>query len=132
MYLIDTNIFLEILLDQERGKECEKFLMKVENGEISAVVTSFSLHSIAVILERLKNINAYEEFLKVILNLEGLVVYSTNPGDEIEVCKIAKKFNLTFDDALQYYVADLFKLKLVSFDSDFDETDMKRISSEEV
>ena len=121
-----------MLLDQERAKECENFLVKVEQGEISAVLTSFSLHSIAVILEKLKDINAYEEFLKVILNLKGLVVYSTNPGDEIEVCKIAKKFNLTFDDALQYYVANLFKLKLISFDSDFDKTDIERIEPGEI
>jgi predicted nucleic acid-binding protein len=26
MYLIDANVFLEILLTQERGKECKRFL----------------------------------------------------------------------------------------------------------
>jgi len=43
MYLIDTNIFLELFLDRERREECEKFLSKVENGEIIGFITSFSL-----------------------------------------------------------------------------------------
>jgi len=34
MYLIDTN-FLELFLDRERGEECENFLSKVENGEVT-------------------------------------------------------------------------------------------------
>jgi len=28
MYLLDTNIFLEILLDQEKSSECKEFLIK--------------------------------------------------------------------------------------------------------
>ena len=55
-YLIDTNIFLEVFLEQNEKKHCLDFLQKVEKGEIKAVVTSFSLHSIAIILEKLKGI----------------------------------------------------------------------------
>ena len=132
MYLIDTNIFLEVLLDREKREECERFLSKVEKGEIFAVVTTFSLHSIAIILERLKDIHAYEKFLEIILNFEGLIIYSTTPADEIKICKIAKKFKLTFDDALHYYVAKLFNLTLVSLDKDFDKTDLERAEPQEV
>ena len=132
MYLIDTNIFLELLLDRERREECEKFLSKVENGEIIGFITSFSLHSIAIILEKLKGLQAYRKFLEVILNFEGLIIYSTTPKDEIEICEIAKKFNLTFDDALHYYVARQFNLTLVSFDKDFDRTDIKRKEPKEI
>jgi len=64
--------------------------------------------------------------LKVILNFEGLAIYSTTPIDEIKICKIARKFGLTFDDALHYYVAKLFNLTLISFDKDFDKTDIGR------
>jgi len=91
------------------------------------VVTSFSLHSIAIILEKLKGIEAYKNFLEAIINFEGLMIYSTTPQDEIEICQISKKFNISFDDAIHYYVAKTFDLKLVSFDSDFDKTDIKRI-----
>ena len=47
MYLIDTNIFLEILLSQEQKDICKEFLVsKIEQIYIS----DFSLHSIGVIL----------------------------------------------------------------------------------
>ncbi len=59
MYLIDTNIFLELFLDRERREECKKFLSKIENGEIIGVITSFSLHSIAIILEKLKGLSKF-------------------------------------------------------------------------
>ncbi len=126
MYLIDTNIFLEVLLNREKRKECEKFLKKVEDGEIIGVVTTFSLHSIAIIIEKLKGLRYYKKFLEIIKTFRGLVIYSTTLLDEIEICKIAEKYSLTFDDALHYYVAKRFGLALVSLDQDFDKTDLKR------
>ena len=126
-YLIDTNIFLEVFLQQEQEKDCLRFLKKVEKGEIKAVITSFSLHSIAIILEKLKGIESYRKFLEIIVNFEGLMIYSTTPKDEIEVCKISNEFNLSFDDAIHYYVTKTFHLKLVSLDADFDKTDLQRI-----
>ncbi len=42
MFFVDTNIFLEILLGQDKKKECKKFL--VENiGNFA--ITDFTLHS---------------------------------------------------------------------------------------
>lgn len=51
MYLIDTNIFLEMLLDQQRADECENLVARLYAGEISAYVSSFTMHSIEVILK---------------------------------------------------------------------------------
>ena len=102
MYLIDTNIFLEVLLDREKREECERFLKKIENGEIFGIVTSFTLHSIAIILEKLGSLEDYKKFLEIIKGFISLVIYSTNPEDEIKICEIAEKYNLTFDDALHY------------------------------
>jgi uncharacterized protein len=47
MYLIDTNIFLEILLSQKQKDICKEFL--VSNIE-QIYISDFSLHSIGVIL----------------------------------------------------------------------------------
>ena len=41
--------------------------------------------------------------------------------------QVATTFSLDFDDAYQYVVAEKFGLTLVSFDTDFDRTDLKRI-----
>ena len=119
-------------MEQKEKEYCLSFLEKVESGEIRAVVTSFSLHSIAIILEKLKGIDSYKKFLEIITNFAGLMVYSTTPQDEIKICKISKETNLTFDDAIHYYVAKRFHLKLVSLDIDFDKTDIKRFIPSQV
>lgn len=59
-YLIDTNIFLEILLEQDKKEKCKLFL--VENyGKI--VLSEFSLHSIGVILFRNQKYNIFNSFV---------------------------------------------------------------------
>jgi len=126
-YLIDTNIFLEVLLEQDNKDSCLDLLRLVEKGEIQVIVTSFALHSIAIILEKLRGIDSYRDFLGVITASAGLMTYSTTPQDEIEICTISKKFSLTFDDSLHYFVAKTFGLNLVSLDSDFDGTDINRM-----
>ena len=132
MYLIDTNIFLEVLLGREKKEQCKRFLEEVESGNIQAIVTTFALHTIAIILERLKTLREYKRFLEILSNFDGLIVYSTTPEDEVEICRIAEKFNLKFDDALHYWVAKSFDLVLMSFDKDFDKTDLKRVESEDI
>jgi len=131
-YLIDTNIFLEVLLEQDNKDSCLTLLKLIEEGKIQAIVTSFALHSIAIILEKLKGIDSYRDFLEVITASEGLMIYSTTPQDEIETCTISKKFKLTFDDSLHYFVAKTFELKLISLDSDFDKTDITRMHPEDM
>jgi hypothetical protein len=40
--LIDTNIFLEVLLGQERAADCLTLMEALERGAVLACVTSFS------------------------------------------------------------------------------------------
>ena len=47
MYLLDTNIWLERLLDQERTEEVGQVLTQLPSDEIA--ITDFSFHSIGVI-----------------------------------------------------------------------------------
>ena len=47
MYLIDTNIFLEVLLSQERMDICKKIL---DSNIGNKYLSDFSLHSIGAIL----------------------------------------------------------------------------------
>jgi len=46
MFLVDTNVFLEILLSQEKEETCKSFL---DDNIGKLHVTDFSLHSIGVI-----------------------------------------------------------------------------------
>jgi len=50
MFLIDTNVFLELLLDQKRAEECEQLLEKIAKGDIEAVITNFTIHAVEAIL----------------------------------------------------------------------------------
>lgn len=52
MYLADTNIFLEALLHQHRTNEVRSFLQAIDLSPI--FMTDLSLHSIGIILFRLK------------------------------------------------------------------------------
>jgi len=42
MYLVDTNIFLEVMLSRRRKDECKLFLKMLRDGEILGTVTDFS------------------------------------------------------------------------------------------
>lgn len=59
-YLVDTNIFLEILLLQEKTEKCKKILRKYKD---EIVISDFSLHSIGVILFRHRKELIYFKFI---------------------------------------------------------------------
>jgi len=61
MYLIDTNIWLELLLNQEKAEEVRQFNKRIE-GHLLAI-TEISLYSIGVVLSRLKRDDAFLDFL---------------------------------------------------------------------
>ena len=64
MYLIDTNIFLEILLSQVQKDICKEFLVsKIEQIYIS----DFSLHSIGVILFKNNKESIFNKFVQDII-----------------------------------------------------------------
>ena len=53
-------------------------------------------------------------------------ILSIKPHFLEKLIEIASQYNLDFDDAYQYYLAETENLQLISFDSDFDKTDIKR------
>jgi len=128
MFLIDANIFLEVLLEQKRYRECEEFLEKVRKGEIEASISRFSLYSIELIMIRYGKIEELKLFLTLLSTFRGLTVITTSPIDDIHVLEAMKNFNLDFDDALNYYIVKKYGMKgIVSFDKHFDKTDISRV-----
>jgi predicted nucleic acid-binding protein len=57
-------------------------------------------------------------------------VYDSSPAEDLAALAFTKKadaqFQLDFDDALHYVTAKQHNLTLVSFDHDFDRTDLVR------
>ena len=114
-YLIDTNVFLEILLDQEKKEICKHYL-KSKFGNLA--ISDFSLHSIGVILFRIKRFEIYDSFIKdVIPQIEVLSVQKINYS---QISNIANQFNLDFDDAFQVVVAKTGNLTIATMDKDFE------------
>jgi len=123
MYLVDTNIFLEALLEQERTEEVKKLLKTKPLDDF--YITDFSLHSIGVILFRLKQSELYNSFIEDLI-LDGIGILTLRNSELLQISEIVVRYNLDFDDAYQYVSAKKYDLQFLSFDKDFDKTDIKR------
>ncbi|MDQ3753526.1 MAG: PIN domain-containing protein, partial [Acidobacteriota bacterium] len=98
--LVDTNIFLEVLLEQAREVEAKDFLAKVNAHEF--FISDFSLHSIGLILLSRKKADVFRRFLADMMKNAGTAVALVNADEMEAVADHAAAFNLDFDDAYQY------------------------------
>ncbi len=115
MYLIDTNIFLEILLGQERKGICKDFLDTSTEG---LYISDFSLHSIGVILFKNDKKNVFREFVNDVIPRIEII---TLPKEAYEgLADIKDNLGLDFDDTYQFNVAEEHDLKIVTMDKDFE------------
>jgi len=130
MYLVDTNIWLERLLDQVRSEEVGHFLDHTSSEHL--LITDFSFHSIGVVLSRLNHKEALLRFVQDAF-IDGAVgLIHLEPGDTEGLVGVIEEFSLDFDDAYQYVAAEKYNLTLVSFDSDFDHTERGKPRSPQI
>ena len=114
MYLVDTNMFLEILLQQDKSKDCKSFLNK-NIGSLN--ISDFSFHSIGIILFKNNDEKIFLKFISDILPNTNLVYL---PQDDYkEVINIKQKIKLDFDDSYQYSLCRRFEMRLITMDHDF-------------
>jgi len=127
MYLVDTNIFLEILLGQTKKEECERFLELLRKGKKSGIVTDFTIHSIMVTMYNFGNLNGLRIFLSSLAAYKGLRIYHTTMSDEVNATEFAVQNRLDIDDAIQYASALGLKAEaIVSFDKHFNNLKIAR------
>ncbi|GAB4542451.1 MAG: type II toxin-antitoxin system VapC family toxin [Anaerolineales bacterium] len=119
--LLDANIFLEILLAQENAESAKALLSQSAHHQF--FITDYSLHSIGVLLFRMKKRETFSAFIEDVLINGGVRLLALRPDEMSQSAIFAEKFGLDFDDAYQYTKASHYKLTLVSFDSDFRRTD---------
>lgn len=118
--LVDTNIFLEVFLNQTQAQIAKDFLDNPDDHEL--YLSDFSLHSLGVILLRRKLPQLFQQFFVDVIASGNVGVISLRADDLPEVINTAQTLKLDFDDAYQYYVAELYNLTIISFDADFDKT----------
>jgi hypothetical protein len=121
--LLDTNIFLEVLLGQERAADAQRLLSASEH---ELFVSDFGLHSIGLLLLRRKQHDVLRHFLKDVLARVGVGMLGLTAGELSSVIEPSQRFGLGFDDAYQYALAERDQLTIVSLDSDFDRTERGR------
>ena len=129
-YLVDTNIWLESLLGQERSDSVSEFLDTVPLDQI--FISDFALHSIGVIMSRLKKIDILDKFVNDLF-FNGLIKQlSLDPYDFIEIISNIQQFRLDFDDAYQLTVSQKYDMTIVTFDKDFNIHGIIKKSPEEI
>lgn len=114
MYLLDTNIFLEILLEQDKKENCKSFII---NNINNISISDFSLHSIGVVLFRYKKYEIYKYFLDDIIN--NFKIVSLNEISLKSLENVASALHLDFDDSYQTLIAIENNFKIVTMDKDF-------------
>lgn len=113
-YLVDTNLFLEILLNQAGRKKCEVFLQG-EKG--AAWISDFTLHSIGVLLFRQQRSDLFQKFVADVL--PPFTILSLSETGYAQLAEVNLQHGLDFDDAYQFLVADENNLAIATQDKDF-------------
>jgi len=127
MYLVDTNIFLEVLLSQAKKEECEKLLDQFKKSKKLGIITDFTVHSIIVTMYSYERLEALKVFLSSLTGYKGLRIYPTDLTNEIKATELATQNKLDMDDAIQYAIAlDTNVEAIVSFDKHFNNLKIPR------
>ncbi len=117
------------LTGQERSEESSEFLKGTNGTHLK--LSEFSLYSIGIILTGLDKTDLPKKFLSDVRQ-SGVSILRLRIEDFDILIEARRKYKLDFDDAYQYAAAEKYGLKIVSFDSDFDGTELGRITPADV
>ena len=123
MFLVDTNIWLERLLEQEKTEEVKLFLQEIPADIL--FISDFTLHSIGIIMTKLNRKDEFKDFLVDIFENGKLNYLSLRPLELPDLITYINSKRLDFDDAYQVVVSKKYKLEIVSFDKDFEKAGIK-------
>lgn len=96
LYLLDTNIVLELLLEREGASDVENFLTKTPRQEI--FISEFTLYSLGVFLTRRKKGDTFLQFVDDMLLRGGIRPVRIEPKDMPATVDAMSRFHLDFDD----------------------------------
>lgn len=124
--LIDSNLVFSLLLKQNDYESTEKFFDAIDHFNLKVQILDFALYSITLILTRRGFGDKIKEFLQGLDSSENISIYRPKPAEISEAINL--KVNLDLDDKLHYYLAKKKNMTLISYDQDFDKTDLKRLT----
>ena len=117
--------FLELLLKQDESASVQALLSNKDPADLH--ISDLAFHSIGIILYQKHSAHLFSLFVQDLFGEGGITILGLGSEDMQRLVQVAAAFQLDFDDAYQYVVAEKFDLMLVSFDTDFDRTDRNRI-----
>ena len=129
-YLVDTNIWLELLLNQKKADVVQRFFQIIPTAELA--ISEFTVCSMGIILTRLDKPGVWRDFVTDVFENGAIRRIALDPAGLREIIEVQQKFRLDFDDAYQYVAAQRYSLALISFDSDLDKTFLGRKSPEDI
>jgi len=128
MYLVDSNIFLELMLAQARSGECRALLNALRKGDVEAFISDFTVYSIMIIMADLSKMDELRIFLSSLSAYKGITVYRNRLTDMLRAVEIDQKEGLDIEHSIQYASALALGVKaIVSFDNHFDELEIPRV-----
>jgi len=92
VYLVDTNVWLERLLDQTRSEEVGNFLERVPADRL--YLTDFTLHSIGIVLVKLGEAENLLNFVKDVLAGSGVRLAGVGSDDVKSAIKACTDYKL--------------------------------------
>lgn len=128
-FLVDTNVWLERLLGQENAPAAAQFFDTVSSDRIC--MSDFALHSIGVILHRLKRSELLTDFVEDLFVHGSVEQVALRPEDFKAVTRNSREKGLDFDDAYQLTAVHVHGLTIVTFDRDFKGKSVKALSPQE-
>ena len=108
--LLDTNIFLEVILDQESAEEARTLLSKVEEHEF--FLSDYSLHSIGLLLFRRGQHEIFRQFLIDMILEAGVTIIALSAQEMEGVIQVAQRFGLTLTMLINMRLRSVMDLRL--------------------
>ena len=107
--LLDTNIFLEVILDQESAEEARTLLSKVEEHEF--FLSDYSLHSIGLLLFRSGQHEIFRQFLIDMILEAGVIIIALSAQEMEGVIQVAQRFGLTLTMLINMQLRSVMDLR---------------------
>ncbi len=127
---IDSNIFIEIFLDEENAEACENFLKTLYDKNKIAVTTDFIIYSCLIVVQQnIKSTKYIKNVLIFFANYHNLRLLRPNLDELHSAAGIMESDKLDFDDSLVIACMKNYGItELASFDKHFDKVKwIKRI-----
>ena len=116
-YLLDTNVWMECLLDGERADEVKLFLSTIPSDELC--ISDLAFHSIALAHQRAEVMNDFLTFINDLFIKNNVSKISLDYLDYEVLADLVDDGEMDYEDAYHYISAKNQGLILISLNANF-------------